>query len=135
MGGEQIQVLKGKRLFSGKVLSLPWSGAAGGAWAGLYDLLWVLPSLGLGSPWSQRVAGSAATSVEVGVGLSGPGRSWERNLIFPPAFCPAALRPPSFPFPLLCLCLRPPQAPQHLTQRMKKTMTPSTLCPPGHTPF
>nr|XP_031304447.1 dr1-associated corepressor isoform X2 [Camelus dromedarius] len=41
----------------------------------------------------------------------------------------------SCPSPQLCLCPQRPQAPQHLTQKMKRIMTPSALCPPGHTPF
>ncbi|XP_014648519.1 PREDICTED: dr1-associated corepressor isoform X3 [Ceratotherium simum simum] len=46
-----------------------------------------------------------------------------------------APRHPSCPLPQLCLCPQCPQAPQHLMQRMKRIMTPSALCPPGHTPF
>ncbi|XP_035933484.1 dr1-associated corepressor isoform X3 [Halichoerus grypus] len=46
-----------------------------------------------------------------------------------------APRHPSCPSPRLCLCPQHPRAPQHLTQRMKRTMTPSALCPPGHAPF
>uniref|UniRef100_A0A8P0PJ84 Dr1-associated corepressor n=2 Tax=Caniformia TaxID=379584 RepID=A0A8P0PJ84_CANLF len=47
-----------------------------------------------------------------------------------------APRHPSCPSLRLCLCPQHPRAPQHLTQRMKRTMTPSGLCPPpGHTPF
>ncbi|XP_008820457.1 dr1-associated corepressor isoform X3 [Nannospalax galili] len=47
-----------------------------------------------------------------------------------------ALRHPSYPSPLLRLCPLRPQAPQHLMQRMKRTMIPSTLHPtPGHRPL
>nr|KAF6437468.1 DR1 associated protein 1 [Molossus molossus] len=41
----------------------------------------------------------------------------------------------SCPSPRLCLCPQHPQAPQDLMQRTKRIMTPSALCPPGHTPF
>ncbi|XP_012580697.1 PREDICTED: dr1-associated corepressor isoform X1 [Condylura cristata] len=46
-----------------------------------------------------------------------------------------APRHPSCLSPRRCLCPHHPQASRPQMQRTKRTMIPSALCPPGHTPF